>query len=182
MACAVAIGSLCVVGTRNGIREPVVGVFIRAEGVAGMFFEEGRCCRPERGYGFGVIVDIYSETIGLVMLGHELENVVLNVAEIPVVQQKVKLRQRHRSKPRDNVLDIWLHAPVVLIFIQSRMPKKEARIPTTHFMVTQLSCVHDPVVGHILESFLHPRLVDPIWHIPMLLRYEFYKILVFLGD
>lgn len=87
MAGAITIGGFCVAGTRDRIREPVERVFIRAEGVAGMFFEEGRCYRPEGGYRFGVIVDIYSETVGFVMFGHELENVVLNVAEIPVVQQ-----------------------------------------------------------------------------------------------
>lgn len=87
MTCAVAMGGLCVVGTQDGIREPVVRVLIRAEGVAGMFFEEGRCCRPEGGYGFRVIVDIYSEAIGFVILGHKLENVVLDIAEIPVEQQ-----------------------------------------------------------------------------------------------
>lgn len=87
MACAVAMGGLGVVGTQDRIREPVVRVLVRAEGVAGMFFEEGRCCRPEGGYGFGVIVDIYSETIGFVILGHELENVVLDIAEISVEQR-----------------------------------------------------------------------------------------------
>lgn len=87
MACAVAMRSFGVVGTQDGIREPVVRVLIRAEGVAGMFLEEGRCCRPEGGYGFGVIVDIYSETIGFVILGHKLEDVVLDITEIPVEQQ-----------------------------------------------------------------------------------------------
>lgn len=52
-----------------------------------MFFEECRCCRPEGGYGFGVIIDIYSKTIGFVILGHKLENVILDIAEIPVEQQ-----------------------------------------------------------------------------------------------
>lgn len=58
MACAVAISSLCMIGTRDRVREPVVGVFVRTEGVARMFFEEGRCCRPEGRYSLGVIVDI----------------------------------------------------------------------------------------------------------------------------
>jgi hypothetical protein len=53
------------------------------------------------------------------------------------------------------------------------MPKKEARVPSAHFMVTQLSRVLDSVTGHFFESVLHPRLIDPIGHVPMLLGYEF---------
>lgn len=62
------------------------------------------------------------------------------------------------------------------------MSKEEARVPSAHFMVTQLSRMHDSVVGHIFERFLHSRLIDPIRHIPMFLGYEFCRMLVFHID
>lgn len=49
-------------------------------------------------------------------------------------------------------------------------------------MVTQLSRVHDSVGGHVLESFLHSRQIDPIGHIPMLIGYDFYGMLVFFNE
>ncbi len=70
--------------------------------------------RPQQRDALWRVVDIDHEPIRLVVVGHVVEDIVVNVAE---------------------EMNIRFHAPVVAEVLQRRVMVEEARVPTAHFVV-----------------------------------------------
>lgn len=107
---------------------------------------------PQRRNRSWRIVEIDSETISLIVVGHESEHIVVDVAE------EVHLR---------------LHPPVELRVCKSRMLVEKTTVPATHLMIglhgTVLNIVLLEDSGRLFKQFI----VDPGRDLPMLLGNQF---------
>lgn len=76
---AVAVGLGGDVGPGGGVGQPVERV-VRTQ-ILGMLRQEGHGLGPQRGQRVGVVVDVDREAVRLVVVRHEPEDVVVDVAE-----------------------------------------------------------------------------------------------------
>ena len=112
MASRVSIGFRIVLRPSLAVQDPVIGI-------VGMQVLR-MCCQESLGFGpqgrnaLRGVVKVDGETIGLVVILHVAENVVINVAE---------------------EMDLWLHTPVILHMLKGGMLVEHARIPTTHLVI-----------------------------------------------
>lgn len=115
VACRVSIGRLGVLRADPVIRNPFQHVvLVQVRRIRG---HELLGLGPKRLDGLRSVVEIDGEAVGLVVVLHVPEHVVINVAE---------------------ELDLGLNAPVVPIIRERRVLVEHAAVPTTHLMVRHL--------------------------------------------
>ncbi len=103
---------------------------------------------PERGNGLDVFIQTERETVFLLLLGHELEGVVVDVA----VQ-----------------FDAGLDTPVPLIVKHQWVAEEEAGFVAAHVSVADGIAVDDLLLLHLLTHLGSLVLVNPLWERPVLL-------------
>jgi hypothetical protein len=108
--------------------------------VPGMFFHEGLHAIPNGRNRFLVLEQAQDEAVFLLVVGHELEDVVIDVAK---------------------ELDARLDAPVPLVFEHQGLPKEEAGFKSAHVSVADGVSVYDFTLRHIFANFCGPILIDP---------------------
>lgn len=131
----------------DGVRQPRHGaVLVKVLRVVRHELDRLGPERRDRGWG---VVQVDGEAVRLVVVLHEPENIVVDVAE---------------------EVHLWLDPPVVLSGGEGRMFVEHAAIPTTHLVVGHLTGVLDFVLFQNLDGFLVDVVVDPRWFLPVLLR------------
>lgn len=106
---------------------------------------------PQCWNGFNVFVQAEDEAVLLLVVLHESEWVIVDVAE---------------------ELDTWLHTPVVLKLVHHWMAEEEAGFVSTHVPVADGIAIDDLPLSHIFTDSLSLLLVDPGRKRPVLLRNE----------
>lgn len=114
-----------------------------------MILHEGFRAVPEGGDGVAILVQTKDKAVFLLLLCHQAERVVVDVAE---------------------QLDGGLHTPVVLIVEHELLAKEETRLEATHVTITLGVAVDDLASLHVLSDLLCLILVDPLGVGPVLLR------------
>lgn len=102
---------------------------------------------PESGNGINVFVQTDDKAVLLIVLLHEAEWVMADVAI---------------------ELDAGLHAPIVFVVHHQRMAEKEARLVAAHMAITFRVTVDDLLATHLLSRLLGLILVNPVRIRPML--------------
>ena len=103
---------------------------------------------PESGNGFDIFVERKGETVLLVVVGHELESVVLDVAE---------------------QLDAGLNTPVPLVLEHQGVAEEETGLVATHVSVGDGVSVDDLSGSHVGADLCSLVLVNPLGERPVLL-------------
>ena len=103
---------------------------------------------PQGRDGSLVLLDGDGEGVLLVVVGHELEHIVVDVT----VQ-----------------LDVWLDSPVPVVVLQQRVSVEETGLEAAHVSVGDGVTVDDLLLAHVLSDLLRLVLVDPGWEGPVLL-------------
>ena len=133
MAGTVAVRFLVVFRSSLVVDEPSHGVV--AVQVFWMRSEELQSLEPERGYAFWRVVKVDVEPVGLVMVLHVAEHIVINVAE---------------------KFNFGFDAPVVFCVCEGGVVVEHARIPAAHLMVRDHVGVLDVIffedLGRLLEQ------------------------------
>lgn len=131
------------------VNEPCHGIILVQ--VFGMRSQKLDGLRPQRRYTLGRIVQIDIEAIGLVVVLHVVEHIVIHVAK---------------------ELYLGLNPPVELEVLQSRMMVEQPAVPSAHLVVRR----HIPVLNIVflenLRRLFVQVVVDPGWRIPVLLGYH----------
>lgn len=104
---------------------------------------------PESRNGINVLVERENEAVLLVVLVHDTEGVVVDIAE---------------------ELDRGLNTPVVLVVHHDLLSEEETRLESAHVAVADGVTVDDLAGGHILTNLLGLLLVNPLRERPVLLR------------
>lgn len=140
-------------------------VFEPCAGVHGVGFEVFRVrgyefegFGPEGGDGLRGVVQVDGEAVGLVMVLHVAENVIVDVTE---------------------KVDFWFDAPVIADVLEGRMVVEEAAIPTAHLVVGDQVAVLDILFGEDLGAFVEEVVVDPGGNGPVVFGDEFVAALGF---
>jgi hypothetical protein len=107
---------------------------------------------PEGGDGGRRIVEVDGEAVGLVVVCHVAEDVVVDVAE---------------------EMHLGLHAPVELCVGECRVLVEETAVPAAHLMVGFHGAVLDVVLLEDLGRFFEELVVDPGGYVPVLFGYQF---------
>ena len=134
------------------IHNPLFGIILMQ--IFRMCGHELFCLWPQGRDGLRRIVQIDRKSIGLVMVTHPAENIVVNVAE------KVYL---------------WLHAPIVADILQGWVFVEHATIPAAHLMVRYHRTILDFLFFEHLGGLIEQVAVDPGGYCPMFFRNQFYK-------
>ena len=117
-----------------------------------MFGDEFLGLRVERGDGSRSIVEIDGEAVGLIVVLHPTEDIVVDVAE---------------------EVDFGFHSPIISDIFQSRVLVEHTTIPAAHLVVRY----HRPVLDFLLfQDFcglVEKVGVDPVRDCPMLLWDDF---------
>ena len=135
---------LVVFGPALGVHKPAHRiVVVEVLGVRGKEFE---CLEPEGGDALWAVVEVDVEAVGLVVVGHVAEDVIVHVAE---------------------ELDLRLDAPVVLRVFERRVVVEEAAVPAAHLVVGDTVRVLDVVLfqdpGRLFEEVgTDPRRSRPV--------------------
>ena len=103
---------------------------------------------PKSRDGLDIFVETEHEAVLLLILGHEAEGVVVDVAE---------------------ELDARLDAPVPLVVHHQWLAEEEAGLEAAHVAVADGVAVDDLALGHVLADLLRLVLVDEIREGPVLL-------------
>lgn len=111
--------------------------------------EEFQRLEPEGGYAFGGVVEVDVEAVGLVVVGHVAENVVVNVAE---------------------EFNLRLHAPVIFCVRKGRVVVEHAGVPAAHLVVGFEVGVLDVVLSEDAGGFFEEVVGDPGRRRPVLGR------------
>jgi hypothetical protein len=138
MAGGVAVGALEVVGPVGGVLEPLEGVV--GMDVLRVVLDELHRLGPEALDGFRVVVEIDGEAVGLVVVLHPVEDVVVNVAE---------------------EVDFGLDPPVPPGGLEARVAVEEAAVPPAHlvvgFLVDELHALFlQDFYGFLVYVFVDP--------------------------
>lgn len=121
---------------------------VALDDVLGVILHELLRAVPEGGDGLDVFVEAEHEAVLLLILGHEAEGVVVDVAE---------------------ELDARLDAPVPLVVHHQWLAEEEAGLEAAHVAVADGVAVDDLALGHVLADLLRLVLVDEIREGPVLL-------------
>lgn len=103
---------------------------------------------PESGNGLDVFVEGEDEGVLLLVVGHVLESVVLDITE---------------------QLDGWLHAPIPFIVQHERLLEEEAGLKSTHVTIRDRIAIDDFALCHILAHSFRFVLIDMVRKRPVLL-------------
>jgi hypothetical protein len=104
---------------------------------------------PKRWNGLNVFVQAEHEGVLLAVISHELEGVVVDVAE---------------------KLDAWLHTPVPLVVQHQWLLEEEPGLETAHVSVADGITVDDLTFSHILADLAGLVLINVWWERPVFLR------------
>lgn len=115
--------------------------------VLGVVLHEILNAIPKSRDGLDIFVQTQHETVLLLVLGHETEGVVVDVAE---------------------KLDAGLHSPVPFIVHHERLTEKEARLEAAHVTVADRIAIDNFALGHILPYLARLVLVDMVRERPVL--------------
>jgi len=117
-----------VISITTVVTEPAHGIALN--NVLGVLLHETLCTFPKGRNSLLVLEQTEYETILLLVVCHELEWVVIDVA--------VKV-------------DAWLHAPVPLVLIHQGLTEEESRLEATHVAVADGITVDDFLLSHFLS-------------------------------
>lgn len=155
MACAVSICLDIVTRPPLAVDDPLpctVRVFIFR-----MCRHEHLGLRPQRWDALGCVVEIDRETVGLVVVLHPAEDIVVYVAE---------------------EMYLWLDAPIVANFFEGWVFVEHAAVPSAHLMVGYERTVLNALFLQNLGGLIEEVAVDPVGDCPVFFRDEFYGIIV----
>lgn len=144
MASTVTMGFDVVVGAAGAVDEPGHGIVFMD--VFWMSSEELDGLGPQGRDGFGGVEKVDVEAVGLVVVLHVSEDVVVDIAE---------------------EFDVGLYSPVVLGVLEGRVAVEHATVPTAHLMVADLAGILDVVFFEDLCGFFIEVLADPAGHLPV---------------
>ena len=116
--------------------------------VLGVVLHELLGASPESGNGVDVLVERKNETVLLVVLVHDAERIVVNVAE---------------------ELDGRLNTPVVFVVHHELLSEEETGLESAHVTVADRVTVDDLALMHILTDLAGLLLVNPLGEGPVLL-------------
>lgn len=150
VASRVSISLLVMVWPADLIRQPVHGVVL--VNILGVLGNEFQGLGPQSRDRVGRIIEIDGEAVGLVVVLHVAEDVIVDITE---------------------EVNLGLHAPVVLRIGQSRVVIEEATVPAAHLVVGNHVGVLDLLFLENLGGFLVEVHVDPFGDSPVFLRDEF---------
>lgn len=108
--------------------------------------------RPQARHALGRVVQVDGEAVSLVVILHEAEHVVVNVAE---------------------KVHIGLDAPIVLGVLQRRVVWENAGVPAAHLVVGYLVGILHAILAQNLDRLVVEVLVDPRRRCPVLAGYLF---------
>jgi hypothetical protein len=145
MASAVAMCLFVVVGSRFAVDEPPHSVVLVQ--VFRVCSEKFQRLEPEGRDAFRGVVEVDVEAVGLVVVRHVAEDVVVDVAE---------------------ELDLWLHAPVVFCVRERGMVVEHAGVPAAHLVVGFEVGVLDVVLLEDAHRFFEEVARDPRRRRPVL--------------
>ena len=132
MTGGVTVGLGVVLGAVAGVGQPLHGVVLMDE--VGMVGEELLRLGPESGKALGGVVEVDGVPVGLIVILHPPEDVVVDVAE---------------------EVDLGLDAPVIANVFKGRVLVEHATVPTAHLVVGW----HVPVLYIILLEHLRGLIV-----------------------
>lgn len=156
MASAVAAGDLVMFRAVLAVRQPGLGIVLREWLL--VRGEELDRLGPESRDRLRRVVDVDREAVGLVVIAHVAEDIVVNVAV---------------------EIDMRLHAPVVLHILQRRVFVEHAAVPSAHLVVRLHACVLDVLLFQDLRALLHQVQIYPRWNLPVLFRDDLISALGF---
>lgn len=116
--------------------------------VLGVVLDELLGAVPESGDGLDVLVQAQNEAVLLVVLLHEAERIVVDIAE---------------------ELNGGLNTPVVVVVHHGRLAEEETRLETAHVAVAHRVAVDDLALGHVLANLAGLLLVNVLRERPVLL-------------
>ena len=111
------------------------------------------CCHelfslwPQGWYGLRCVVKIDGEPVGLVVVIHPAENVIVDVAE---------------------EVDLWLHAPIIADVFKGWVFIEHATIPAAHLMIRYQWAVLNLLLFKHLGGLIKEVAVDPRGYCPVL--------------
>ena len=151
MACRVAVRLGVVVRAADAISEPGHGIVL-VDGI-GVRSDELEGLGPKSFDGLGVIVEVDREAVGLVVVLHESEHIVIDIAE---------------------EVDVGLDAPIVLDVLERGVLVEHAAVPPAHLVVrSHLRILDTAIFEEFGRGILEVR-VDPRWHFPVFLGDNLY--------
>ena len=124
-------------------RSRILGVVFQVFGVG---FGETHCFGPQRGDGFGIVVEVDGEAVGFVVVLHVAENIVVNVAE---------------------EMHFGFDPPVVAYVFEGRVTVEETAVPATHLVVGDHGAVLGAFFGEHAAAFAHEVGVYPVGDYPV---------------
>ena len=149
MAGRISVGNLVVLRTDHIIRNPIHHVVlaqitrIRGKELLGL--------GPEGLDGLRRIIQVDSKAVGLVVILHIAEYVIIDTAE---------------------EFDLGLNAPIVAILFEGGVLVEHAAVPTAHLVVGDLVGILNVFLQENLSRLLEKRIVNPLGYIPVFLRYQ----------
>ena len=116
------------------VQEPVeISVWVNELGVG---VNEGAGTGPEAGERSRVVENVHVEAVLHVVVAHETEDVVVNIAEeVNLRQGQQELMQRWHCGGHEGRSYIRLNTPVPIKFLETRMLVEETTVPTAHVSV-----------------------------------------------
>lgn len=138
MAGRVSIGLLVVLRTTDLIRQPVHRIVLVE--IVTMFSQEFERGRPQGRDGLGRVVEVDGEAVGLVVVLHIAEDIVVDVTE---------------------EVNLGLDAPVVLDVCQCGVLVKHAAVPPAHLVVRDFVSVLDALLLQDLGRLQKQVVVNP---------------------
>lgn len=146
----VTVRQLVMFRSTFAVGEPLHGVV--AVEVFGMRSQELDSFGPERGNTLRRVVEVDGEAVGLVVVFHVAEDIVIDIAE---------------------EMDVWFDAPIPLRFLQRRMLVEHAAIPSTHLVVGLQVPVFNVLLFQNLRGLLVEFFVNPFRHLPVFFWNDF---------
>lgn len=142
--------AVVVVSAIVGVKQPVqVGIRMYQ---LWMGVDERASARPERRKGASVVEDIHVETVFHVVIAHEAEDIVVNVAE---------------------EVDIRLNPPIPVKILEPWMLVEESTVPTAHVSIADHPSFPNSNGTQVFQAIHEPPLINPVRQGPMLFRHDF---------
>lgn len=146
MACRVAVSLAIVIRSSLLICQPLESIWLGL--LVLVLGQELDCLRPETRDRFWAVVQVDGESISLVIIAHEAEDIIVDIAE---------------------EVNVWLHTPVVLHVEQCRVLVEQPTVPATHLVVALQARILHVLFLQQLCALLHHVPVDPARNFPVLL-------------
>ena len=103
---------------------------------------------PKSGDSLHILVQTQHETVLLLVIGHKLECIVVDIAE---------------------KLNAWLNTPIPFELLHQRMLEEEPRLKSAHMTVADRVSIDDLALSHIFTDLAGFVLIDEVWERPVLL-------------